>query len=104
MAILLTSPLVADFLDLISATGESEVNIECIPFDILPDAFKNKRIGTLDAKNKTGVNIVGLKLPDGQYIINPADEIQLIEGSRLFVLGTSSQIKDLNTYLNQGAN
>jgi len=101
MATLLASPLVADFLDLISATGDSEVNIECVTFDNLPDAFKNHKIGTMDAKNRTGVNIVGLKLPDGHYIINPADEIQLVKGSSLFVLGTSEQIRDLKNYLNQ---
>jgi voltage-gated potassium channel len=99
MATLLASPLVADFLDLISVTGESEVNIECILFDHLPEAFQNHRIGTMDAKNQTGVNIVGLKLPNGEYIINPPDEIELIEGSRLFVLGTTEQISYLHRYL-----
>lgn len=99
MATLITSPHVAEFLDLISATGESEVNIECVSFDELPEAFQNHRIGTMDAKNQTGVNVVGVQLPSGEYIINPEDEIELVKGSRLFVIGTSTQISKLRAYL-----
>ena len=98
MASLISSPHVADFLDLISATGDSEVNIECISFDDLPIEYRNRKIGTIDAKNQTGVNIVGIKLPNGSYIINPADEIELVKGSHLFVLGTIMQVGKLKEY------
>lgn len=96
MATLIASPHVADFLDLISATGESEVNIECIEFDEIPSEFQNTRIGALRVKEQTGANIVGFLGEDGEYIINPTSEIEIVKGSKLFVLGTKDQIQSLH--------
>lgn len=99
MATLIATPLVADFLEKISVTGDHEVNIECIECKDLPPEFQNKKIGMLDAKSITGVNIIGLRTKEGNYIINPASEIELQTGSSIFVLGTEEQIKALNAYL-----
>jgi voltage-gated potassium channel len=100
MATLIANPHVADFLDLISATGESEVNIECIEFDEIPVEFQNTRIGTLRVKELTGANIVGYLAEDGNYVINPTSEIELVRGSKLFVLGTKEQIRSLHSCFN----
>jgi voltage-gated potassium channel len=99
MATLIATPLVADFLAKISVTGDHEVNIECIECNDLPEEFRNKKIGMLDAKATTGVNIIGLRTVEGKYIINPASEIELQAGSSIFVLGTDDQIAALKKYL-----
>lgn len=99
MATLIATPLVADFLEKISVIGDHEVNIECIECKDLPDQFLNKKIGMLDAKANTGVNIIGLRTENGEYIINPASEIELQAGSTIFVLGTEEQIQELKKYL-----
>jgi voltage-gated potassium channel len=99
MATLIATPLVADFLEKISVIGDHEVNIECIECKDLPDQFLNKKIGMLDAKANTGVNIIGLRTEKGEYIINPASEIELHAGSTIFVLGTELQIQELKNYL-----
>jgi voltage-gated potassium channel len=99
MATLIATPLVADFLEKISVIGDHEVNIECIECKDLPSEFQNKKIGMLDAKSITGVNIIGIRTKDGNYIINPASEIEIQTGSSIFVLGTEEQIKALNEYL-----
>jgi voltage-gated potassium channel len=100
MATLIANPHVADFLDLISATGESEVNIECIEFDEIPAEFHNTRIGTLRVKELTGANIVGYLGEDGDYVINPTSEIEIAKGSKIFVLGTKEQIRSLHNCFN----
>lgn len=99
MATLIATPLVADFLEKISVTGDHEVNIECIECKHLPPEYKDKKIGMLDAKSVTGANIIGLRTFDGKYIINPASEIELHSGSSIFVLGTEEQIAGLKKYL-----
>lgn len=98
MATLIATPYVADFLERISVTGDDEVNIECIHCEDLPAEFQNKKIGMLDMKSKFGVNIVGLRTADGTYILNPASEVELQNGSSIFVLGTQEQISALKKH------
>lgn len=101
MASLIATPLVAEFLKLISIHGESDVNIECISFSDLPAEFQNKQIGLLDAEHHSGVNIVGFRQSNGKFIINPANDIQITIGTQLFVLGTKDQISKLDDFLRQ---
>ena len=96
MASLISKPDVMEFLDIIRVQGYTGANIESISFNELPDQFKNKTIGQLEAKRLTGVTIIGFKTPDGEYLINPDYEIEVVAQSKLFVLGNPSQIKKLN--------
>jgi voltage-gated potassium channel len=98
MASLISNPDVVEFLDVIKIQGINGVNIETISFNELPEEFRNKTIGQLEAKRITGVTIVGFKTPEGQYIINPDYEIEVVPMSKLFVLGNTAQIKKLNTH------
>lgn len=97
MASLINNPDVIEFMDAIKIQGYSNgVNIESIAFNELPSEFQNKTIGQLEAKRLTGVTIVGFKTPDGEYIINPDYEIEVVPKSQLFVLGSAEQIQKLN--------
>lgn len=96
MASLISTPDVVEFIDVIRLQGNSGVNIESISFSELPDEFKNKTIGQLEAKRLTGVTIIGFRTPSGEYIINPDFDIEVIPQSKLFVLGTQEQIIKLN--------
>jgi voltage-gated potassium channel len=96
MAALVNNPDVIEFMDAIKVQGHSGVNIESVSFDELPSDFRNKTIGALELKRLTGATIIGFRTPEGEYIINPNDTIQLVEKSQLFVLGSSSQIEQLN--------
>jgi voltage-gated potassium channel len=96
MASLISKPDVMEFLDIIKVQGYTGANIEAIAFNELPDQFKNKTIGQLEAKRLTGVTIIGFKTPEGEYLINPDFEIEVVPQSKLFVLGNSSQIAKLN--------
>lgn len=96
MASLISNPDVMEFLHIIRVQGYNGANIESISFNELPDQFKNKTIGQLEAKRLTGVTIIGFKTPGGEYLINPDYEIEVVPQSKLFVLGNPSQIQKLN--------
>ena len=99
MASLVTTPDVVEFLDNITMEGNSDINLEEIPFKLLPPDFQNKTLKDLNARFLTGCNIIGFKTSEGEYVFNPSADTKLIANSKLFVLGTSDQIKQLNNLL-----
>jgi len=95
MAQLVATPEVLEFIDEISIEGENQVNMESIDFSDIPSDFQYKKIE--DLKKKFPVcNIIGFKNPDGNFIINPNDNIEIVPNCKLIVLGNSSEIKKLN--------
>ncbi len=96
MASLVTTPDVIEFLDQISIQGQSDCNLEEIRFKYIPDIYKNKSLGFLKTSFSTGCTIIGYKNPEGDYLVNPGDEIDIVPGSKIFVLGEAGQIKELN--------
>ena len=96
MASLISTPDVVEFIDIIRLQGNQGANIESISFNDLPDQFRNMTIGELEAKKITGVTIIGFRGPDGQYVINPDNETEVVPQSKLFVLGNQEQIKKFN--------
>ena len=96
MASLVVTPDVMDFLDHISVQGEAAINLEEVLFTHLPQDAQYKTIRELESKYKTGALIVGFKTPQGEYIINPSPDLELVPGVKLFVLGTNEQIQRLN--------
>ncbi|NVK65201.1 MAG: potassium channel protein [Flavobacteriales bacterium] len=99
MASLIASPDVMEFIDSIRVKGYMESNIEGISYEELPEDLRDKTIGELESRTITGVTIVGFKGNDGNYIINPGINVCVNEGSKLFVLGNTDQIKKLVKYL-----
>ena len=97
MASLVVTPDVVEFIDHISVMGQHEFNLEEIKFKQLPADFHYKTIRELETKYETGARIIGFKTPEGNYIVNPSPDIELIPNSKLFVLGTSEQINKLKT-------
>lgn len=93
MASLVSSPDVMEFLENIKAEGFKGVNIESIAFSELPSEFQNKTIKQLEAKRLTGVTIIGYKTPEGEYLVNPDWDLEVIPNSKLFVLGNPEQIE-----------
>jgi voltage-gated potassium channel len=94
MASLVIKPDVIEFMDYVMGQGTSSVNLEEITFENLPDEFKNKSIKELGIRDKSGANIVGLRTPEGEYIINPSQETLIMPNSKIFVLGTIEQIDE----------
>jgi voltage-gated potassium channel len=99
MASLVMKPDVMEFFDYITAQSADSSNLEEIYFKEIPDALKNKTLKDLEIRNKSGANIIGFKTMDGNYIVNPSPETQIIPLSKIFVLGNKEQIKKLKEIL-----
>jgi len=100
MASLVTTPDVIEFLDHISVQGAADVNLEEVAFSDVPEDMKYLTLKELNARNKLGVNVIGFKTSEGEYIINPGPDTKILPDSKLFVLGTKQQINVLNKVLN----
>jgi voltage-gated potassium channel len=99
MASLVVMPDVLEFLDHVRIQGADAINLEEIPVNVLPQGLKAATLGELDARNRVGVNVVGMKKSDGNFVINPGRDTPLDEACKLFVLGTVDQIKTMNRLL-----
>ncbi|HAT47489.1 MAG TPA: potassium channel protein [Flavobacteriales bacterium] len=99
MASLVVMPDVLEFLDHVRIQGADEINLEEIPVNVLPQGLKTATLGELDARNRVGINVVGVKKSDGDFIINPGADTPLDDACKLFVLGTVDQIRTLNRVL-----
>jgi voltage-gated potassium channel len=98
MASLIANPDVMEFLDIIRTRGIEGANIESISYDELPSEFQDKSIKELESRQITGATIIGFKDATGSYQINPDIDIKVIKGSKIFVLGSDSQITKLVDY------
>lgn len=99
MASLVVSPDVLEFLDHISIQGGGDVNLEEVTFTDLPTDFQHQTLGALEVRNRIGVNIIGFKKANGEFVINPGPDTMITPNSKLFVLGNPGQIKLLNRIL-----
>lgn len=99
MAKMVARPDILEFLEQISIGTDAPTNLEEIICDQLPKEFLNKTIYDIQIRKLTGANIVGFKSPDGEYILNPLPDTRIIPHSKLFVLGTTDQIKNMKKVL-----
>jgi voltage-gated potassium channel len=96
MASLVAMPDVVEFLDHISIQGSDSINLEEICMDQFPEAMNKSTLGDIVEHNRVGVNVVGLKRSNGEYEINTGPDTALDGACKLFVLGSSEQIRALN--------
>ncbi len=99
MASLVMKPDVMEFVDYITGQGGDNIRLEEITFDALSRGYQNKTIRDLEIRNKSGANIIGFKTAQGEYIINPSADTEIIADAKLFVLGTTEQIRKLKELL-----
>jgi len=92
MASLVVTPDVLEFVDRLTIEGETTANLEEIDVNDLPKEYVGKTILDLDLRKKTGCTVIGFKLADGDYLINPEASIKLVADSSLIVLGRPEQI------------
>ena len=92
MASLVAMPDVVEFLDHISIQGADSINLEEISLDQFPDAMNKSTLSEIVEHNRIGVNVVCSR-SNGEYEINPGTDTQLDGTCKLFVLGTSEQIR-----------
>lgn len=96
MASLVVNPDVMDFIDHIRIQGKDAINLEEVDVKDLPNEFRLPTLGQVDARNRLGVNVIGVKTSAGEFIINPGPETALDNACKLFVLGNEDQLRLLN--------
>ncbi len=99
MASLVVTPDVVEFIDHLFVQGPGKINLEEITFRNIPSEMQYKTFRELESKYRTGASLVGCKLPNGEIIVNPTKDLELVPDSKLFVLGTTEQIQRLNQIL-----
>ena len=98
MASLVVVPDLIEFIDNLGIVGENNINIEEIQVNKLYNTSNNVRtIKDLNLRHKTGCTVIGFKGNDGEYIVNPEAETQLVPNSKIIVLGRPEQIQKLNS-------
>ncbi len=94
MAKLVSHPDVIEFLENIMLKNGETVNLEEIPCYDLPENLINKTLSEINIRKKSGAIIVGLKMPNGEYIYNPPSDFIIRINTMLFVLGSPKQVED----------
>lgn len=96
MASLVVVPGLMEFIDNLSIMGKSNINIEEVAFEKLISKSAVKTIKDIDLRKKTGCTIIGYKDENGNYIVNPEEDLALTPHSKIIVLGRPEQIEALN--------
>jgi voltage-gated potassium channel len=99
MATLVSKPDVIEFMDFLSSEDGESVNMESVPYELMPASIKDKPLKVVMEWNKTGVNCLGIKNREGKFIINPPDETLVTEGCKIIVFGTRLQIAEMKQNL-----
>ncbi len=109
MATLVGQPDVVEFFRVMTDPEEgANINFEELNFncDEMPEEFAHKTIRELSIRSETGANVIGVKMPDGSYVINPPADMKLEPHMRLIVLGNEEQIESFRQfwlrYVNDG--
>ncbi len=99
IANLVTKPGAVEFFSFITNEYESDIGIEELSFEQMPDSCKNQSIKQLNIRERTGTNIIGLKTKQGKYIVNPSPELKIEPETSFIVLGSAEQLAKLKSYL-----
>lgn len=92
MAKLVHQPDVVEFIEYILLQKTQDVILEEISCRNLAQHFVGKSIGELKVREKTGANIVGIKISGARYVFNPDPNMILSRNDQLFVLANREQI------------
>jgi len=101
MATLVAQPDIVEFLEHLTIHSDTPTQLSEIMCNELPPDLINKQISEIGVRRKSGANIIGFKTATGDLIINPSPDTKLIPNSKLFVLGTKQQIKQMKDILSE---
>ncbi len=99
MASLVNKPNLVEFFTLISNMGNVQVLFEEINCERLKAHFIGHTIRDLNLRVQTGVNIIGIRFPEGNYQVNPEPDIRLTVGMKLVILGDTQQINKFKSVM-----
>ena len=92
MASLVTTPDINEFLDLLSITSKSSVNLEEVCVDQVTESIVVKElVENMGMK----IRVIGIKKTNDEYILSPDMDEQISKGEKLFVLGEPQYIEEV---------
>ncbi|WP_069160927.1 potassium channel family protein [Nocardia altamirensis] len=98
MAAFALQPNVAEFLDVVMHDDTLEYRMEEIAIgagsQLIGCSLKD-----VELRRTTGALLLALRIPGGQFIANPTDEIELHTDTVLIVLGTRTQLDAVRTHV-----
>lgn len=95
MASFVVSPDLIEFWENLSYGGNQGVNLEQLSYEQMFDDKHSCTIKDLRRMSNTGCTIIGYKSPEGTYVVNPSPDTELTPGSKIIVVGNTSQIKHM---------
>ena len=93
MATLVSKPDVVEFIDYLSGNEGVSIYIESVSYEELPLEIRDATMQVIMDWKKTGVNCIALKYDDGKFLVNPPNDISILIGMKVIVLGTLDQIQ-----------
>lgn len=93
MATLVMNPDIKEFIDKMSTHESDKFRVAEI------ESLKTIPLSDLNCWNEIGATILGIKTPDGDYLMNPQPKTILYNGSKIIVMGSSEQVKRLSQRL-----
>lgn len=103
MAKLVHQPDVVEFIEYILLQKTNDVSLEELSCKKLAHRYVGKSIGELKVREKTGANIVDIKISGARYVFNPDPQLILSRNDQLFVLGNHAQIQGLRDLMEEEA-
>ncbi len=102
MAALVMKPDIMEFIaELTGQSSDISLTFEELSLKDISSEYVGGTIRDLDIRNKTGANIIGLRMPDGEFIINPLPETKLNKNTKLIALGDSKQITEMQKLISE---
>ncbi len=99
MASVATKPAVVSFLDIITFSGEKDLNIESVPVSEKSNVAY-KTLTEAEIPQHTGLIIISIKKKETeQFIYNPSSGTKLAPGDEIIVLGPPENIAKLKGYI-----
>ncbi len=101
MATLVSKPDVIEFIDYLSGEEGESINMESVSYDQLPASIRDKTLNEVMNWRKTGVTCIGIKNPEGKFVINPPEDILISTGMKVMVIGTRGQIDQMKEMIDE---
>ena len=102
MAALVTKPYITEFIANLTGQGSDiSLTFEELSLSNISDEYKHKSIRDLDIRNRTGANVIGLRMNDGSFKINPSPEILIDPNAKLILLGSQKQIQEMRKLISE---
>ncbi|MDR6237621.1 potassium channel family protein [Aureibacter tunicatorum] len=93
MAMLITKPVVIEFLELLNGMSHNEMVLEEFNHSEFKDEFKELTLRELDIRKKTNVMVIGLKDNNKGFIFTPSSAMKMKDDSYLILLGKEENIE-----------